>query len=97
MRFSSLLLASLLVAGCADSPSTPAAGTTTDAPGSSGAPSESSSSSTSAGGESVSSGDAVEENRAALLALSFYFSGVDISRYLGVQVPPRKSVSRRMR
>ena len=60
MRFSSLLLASLLVAGCADSPSTPAAGTTTDAPGSSGAPAESSSSSTSAGGESVSSGDAVE-------------------------------------
>ncbi|MFT7304769.1 MAG: hypothetical protein ACI9P7_000026 [Candidatus Azotimanducaceae bacterium] len=31
-------------------------------------------------------GDPVEENRAALLALSFYFSGVDIARMLGVQL-----------
>ncbi len=32
-------------------------------------------------------GDPVEENRAALLALSFYFSGVDIARLLGVNIP----------
>jgi hypothetical protein len=31
-------------------------------------------------------GDAVEENRAALLALSFYFSGVDLARMLGVEI-----------
>jgi hypothetical protein len=42
------------------------------------------------------SDDPVEENRAALLALSFYFSGVDISRMLGVSLPEKKSVSKQL-
>lgn len=41
MRYSPLLTASLLLVACADSPSTPAAGSTTDAPGSTAAPEES--------------------------------------------------------
>ena len=41
-------------------------------------------------------GDAVEENRAALLALSFYFSGVDVSRMLGVSLPDKQTVSKQL-
>lgn len=59
MRFSPLLVGSLLFVACADSPSTPAAGSTTDTPGSTGAtaesgsttsPEDASSSSSSSGG-----------------------------------------------
>jgi len=41
-------------------------------------------------------GDPVEENRAALLALSFFFSGVDIARMMGVQLPPGDRVNKRL-
>ncbi|MFT4711604.1 MAG: hypothetical protein ACJAVI_002451 [Candidatus Azotimanducaceae bacterium] len=41
-------------------------------------------------------GDPVEENRAALLALSFFFSGVDIARMMGVQLPDGKQVNKRL-
>jgi len=41
-------------------------------------------------------GDPVEENRAALLALSFFFSGVDIARMMGVQLPPGEKVNKRL-
>lgn len=42
-------------------------------------------------------GDPVEENRAALLALSFYFSGVDVARMLGVDIPgTRETASKRL-
>ncbi len=40
--------------------------------------------------------DPVEENRAALLALSFYFSGVDIARMLGVNLPDKKTINKRL-
>ncbi len=42
------------------------------------------------------SGDPVEENRAALLALAFYFGGVSIDRMLGVELPDRGGVDKRM-
>ncbi len=41
-------------------------------------------------------GDPVEENRAAILALSFYFSGVDIARMVGVDLPQQNRVSKRL-
>jgi hypothetical protein len=41
-------------------------------------------------------GAPVEENRAALLALSFFFSGVDIARMMGVQLPDGKQVNKRL-
>lgn len=58
MRFSPLLVASLLFVGCADSPSTPARGATTDTPGSTGARSEVS---TSTSAEDGSSGQVVAD------------------------------------
>ncbi len=62
MRFSPLLLASLLFIACADSPSTPAAGSTSDTPGSTGAAAESSSTTSPEGASSSSttSGGAAE-------------------------------------
>ncbi|MBV1878303.1 MAG: hypothetical protein KUG79_11725 [Pseudomonadales bacterium] len=41
-------------------------------------------------------GDPVEENRAALLALSFYFSGIDVARMLGVELPDKTSTKKRL-
>lgn len=41
-------------------------------------------------------GDPVEENRAALLTLSFFFSGVDIARMMGVQLPAEDRVNKRL-
>lgn len=41
-------------------------------------------------------GDPVEENRAALLALAFYFGGVSIDRMLGIEIPDKQSVNKRL-
>lgn len=41
-------------------------------------------------------GDAIEENRAALMALSFYFSGVDLARMMGVELPGGENLGKRL-
>lgn len=70
MRFSSLLAASLLLAGCADSPSTPAEGSTSDVPASTGAAAESSTGSSAAtttgAGDSTGVADASSTGAAPL-------------------------------
>lgn len=45
---------------------------------------------------SARSGDAVEENRAALIALAMYFSGVSIDRFLGIELTGTGSVGKRL-
>lgn len=41
-------------------------------------------------------GDPIEENRAALMALSFYFSGVDLARMMGVNLPGNDDLGKRL-
>lgn len=41
-------------------------------------------------------GDPIEENRAALMALSFYFSGVDLARMMGVNLPGSDDLGKRL-
>ncbi|MFT7138097.1 MAG: hypothetical protein ACI9B8_000512 [Sulfitobacter sp.] len=41
-------------------------------------------------------GDPIGENAAALLALSFYFSGIDVARMLGIELPDREKIDKRI-